>query len=92
MIAITGVGPQRAVHRSSWFVPIPIVRVDSTIARLIGFPRDQLIQTRSGSLSFGGMRMVLLSWHAARLGPGWHYTSPGLLPRKTVLAGLPDLP
>ena len=69
MIAIAGVGPQGVVHRSSWFVRAPVVRVDSTAARLIGFPRDQLVQTRSGSLSFGGMWMVLLSWHATRLDP-----------------------
>ena len=68
VIAITGVGPQGVVHQSSRFVRVPAVRVDSTAARLIGIPRDQLVQTRSGSLSFGGMWMVLLSWHAARLG------------------------
>ena len=92
VIAIAGVGPRGVVHRSSWFVRVPVLRVDSTVARLIGFPGDQLVQTRSSSLSFGGMWMVLLSWHAAMLGPGWHYTGPGLLPRKTILAGLPDLP
>ena len=92
MIAIAGVGSQEVVHRSSWFVRFPVVRVDSTVAWLIGFPGDQLVRTRSGSLSFGGMWMVLLSWHVARLGLGWHYTGPGLLPRKTILAGLPDLP
>ena len=69
MIAIAGVGPQGVVHRSSWFARAPAVRVDSTTARLIGFPRDQLVQTRSGSLLFGGTWKVLLSWHAARLGP-----------------------
>ena len=51
------------------FTRAHIVRVDSTVARLIGFPRDQPVQTRSSSLSFGGMWMVLLSWHAARLDP-----------------------
>ena len=46
-----------------------VVRVDSTVVWLIGFPGDQLIQTRLDSLSFGGIWMVLLSWYAARLGP-----------------------
>ena len=69
VIAITGVGPQGVVHPSSRFVHIPAVRVDSTAARLIGFPRDQLVQSRSGSLLFDGMWMVLLLWHAIRLGP-----------------------
>ena len=46
-----------------------LVRVDSTAARLIGFHGDQPIQIRLSSLSFCGMLMVLLSWHAARLGP-----------------------
>ena len=48
---------------------VPTLRVDSIAERLIGFPRDQLVQTRSGSLLFGAMWMVLLSWHAAKLGP-----------------------
>ena len=69
VIAIAGVGPQGVVHRSSQFVRIPTVRVDSTVARLISSLRDQLVQTRSGSLSFSGMWMVLLSWHVAKLGP-----------------------
>ena len=69
MIAIVGVGPQGVVHQSSWFTRAPAVRADSTTASLIGFPRDQLVQTRLGSLLFGGTWMELLSWHAARLGP-----------------------
>ena len=69
VIAIAGVGPQGVVHRSSRFTRAPVVRVDNTVAWLIGFPGDQLVQTRSGSLLFGGMWMVLLSWHAAMLGP-----------------------
>ena len=69
VISIAGVGPQGVVHRSSRFARAPAMRVDSTTARLIGFPRDQLVQTRSGSLLFGGMWMVLLSWHVARLDP-----------------------
>ena len=69
VIALVRAGPQGVVRRSSRFARVPAVRVDSTIARLIGFPRDQLIQTRSGSLLFGGIWIVLLSWHAARLGP-----------------------
>ena len=69
VIAIAGVGPQGVVHRSSRFVRVPTVRVDSIAARLIGFLVDLLVQTRSGSLSFGCMWMVLLSWHVARLGP-----------------------
>ena len=52
----------------------------------------QFVPTRSGILSFGGMWMAPLSWHAVRLGLRWHYTGPGLPPRKTVLVGLPDLP
>ena len=59
VIAIAGVGPQGVVHRSSWFTRAPAVRGDSTAAQLIGFPGDQLVQTRSGSLFFGGMWMVL---------------------------------
>ena len=69
LIAIVGASLQGVVHRSNRFVRVPAVRVDSTAARLIGFPGDQLVQTRSGSLLFGGMWMALLSWHAARLGP-----------------------
>ena len=69
MIAIAAFGPQGVVPRSSGFVRVPAVRVDSTAALLIGFPGDLLAQTRSGSLQFGGMWMVFLSWHAARLGP-----------------------
>ena len=68
VIAIVGAGLQGVVQRSSRFARVPTVRVNSTTARLIGFPGDQLVQTRSGSLLFGGMWMVLLSWHAARLG------------------------
>ena len=68
VIAIAGVGPQWVVQRSIHFARVPTVRVDSTSARLIGFPGDQLAQTQSGSLLFGGMWMVLLSWHVARLG------------------------
>ena len=55
VIAITGVGPQWVVHQSSRFACAPAVRVDNTVARLIGFTRDQLVQTRSSSLLFGGM-------------------------------------
>ena len=69
VIAIAGVGPQWVVQRSIRFARAPAVRVDSTVTRLIGFPGDQLVQTQSGSLLFGGMWMVLLSWHVARLGP-----------------------
>ena len=68
VIAITAVGPQGVVPRRGGFVLVPVVRVDSTVARLISFPGDELAQTRSGSLSFGGMWMVLLSWNVARLG------------------------
>ena len=69
VIAIAGVGPQGVIHRSSRFVRVPAVRVDSTAVRLIGFLGDQLVQSRSGSLLFCGMWMVLLSWHVARLSP-----------------------
>ena len=69
VIAIAGVDPQGVVRRSTRFARAPVVRVDSTAAQLIGFPRDQLVQTRSGRLLFGGMWMVLLSWRVARLDP-----------------------
>ena len=69
VISIEGAGPQGVVPRRGRFARAPLVRVDSTAARLIGFPRDQPVQIRSSSLSFGGMWMVLLSWHVARLGP-----------------------
>ena len=68
VIAIAGVGPQWVVQRSIHFARTPSVRVDSTAARLIGFPGDQLVQTQLRSLLFGGMWMVLRSWHVARLG------------------------
>ena len=68
VISIAGAGPQGVVRRGR-FTRAPLVRVDSTVARLIGFPRDQPVQIRSSSLSFGVMWMVLLSWHAARLAP-----------------------
>ena len=68
MIAIVGVGLQAVVHWSSRFARVLAMRVDSTVARLIGSSRDQPIYTRSSSLLFGGMWMVLLSWHAAKLG------------------------
>ena len=69
MIAIAGVGPQWVVQRSIRFTHTPTVRVDSTAVRLIGFLGDQFVQTQSGSLLFGGMWMVLHSWHVARLSP-----------------------
>ena len=69
VIAIAAIGPQGVVPRRGRFVRAPVVRVDSTAARLIGFPGDQLAQIRSGSLSFGGMWMVSLLWHVARLNP-----------------------
>ena len=68
VIAIAGVGPQWVVWRSIRFARAPTVRIDSIAARLISFPGDQLAQTQSESLLFGGMWMVLLSWHVARLG------------------------
>ena len=69
VISIAGAGPQGVVPRRGRFACVPVVRVDSTAARLIGFPGDQPVQIRSSSLSFGGMWMVLLSWHAVRLDP-----------------------
>ena len=42
VIAIAVVGSQGVVPRSGGFVHVPVVRVDSTVARLIGFPGDQL--------------------------------------------------
>ena len=68
-IAIAEAGPQGVAPRRGRFARAPVVRVDSTAARLIGFPGDQPDQIQSSSLSFGGMCMVLLSWHAARLDP-----------------------
>ena len=38
VIAIVGVSSQGVVHWNSWFVRVPGVRVDNTVARLIGFP------------------------------------------------------
>ena len=70
VIAIAGVGPQGVVHRCSRFARVPTVRVDSTTVRRIGFPRGKLVQSRSDNLLFGDTWMVLLSWHAVRLGPG----------------------
>ena len=92
VIAIAGVGPRGILPRRCRLERALVVRVSSTAARLTGFPGDQLAPTRSGSLSFGGMWMALLSWHVARPSPRWHYTGPGLPPRKTVLVGLPGLP
>ena len=69
VISIARVSPQWVVQRSIRFARAPAVRVNSTAARLITYPRDQLAQTQSGSLLFGSMWMVLLSWHVARLGP-----------------------
>ena len=69
VIVIAGVGSQWVAQWSVRFVRAPTVKVDSTTARLIGFPGDQLVRTQSGSLLSGGMWMVLLSWHAARFAP-----------------------
>ena len=63
-----GAGLQGVVPRRGRFARAPLVRADSIAARLISFP-DQPVQIRSSSLSFGSMWMVLLSWHATRLGP-----------------------
>ena len=69
VIAIAGVGPQGVVSWRGRFARAPLVRVDSIATRLIGFPRGQPVQIQSSSLSFCGIWMVLLSWHAAKLGP-----------------------
>ena len=69
VIVIAMISPHGVVPRRYRFVRAPVVRADNTTARLIDFPGDQLAQIRSGSLSFGGMWMVSLSWHVARLGP-----------------------
>ena len=61
VIAIVGACPLRVVPRRGRFTRAPVVRVGSTFARLIGFLGDPLVQTRSGSLLFDGMWMVLLS-------------------------------
>ena len=55
VIAIAGVGPQRVLPQRCWLERAPVVRVDSIVARLTGFPRDQLAPIQSGSLLFGGM-------------------------------------
>ena len=49
VIAIAGVDPQGLVHWSTRFARVPVVRVDSTVVRLTGFPEYQLVQTQSGS-------------------------------------------
>ena len=49
VIAIARVDPQGVVHCSTFFARVLVVRVDSTVARLTGFPEDQLAQTRLGS-------------------------------------------
>ena len=49
VISIARVDPQGVVHWSTRFARIPAMRVDSTAARLTGFPEDQLARTRSGS-------------------------------------------
>ena len=49
VISIARVDPQGVVHWSPRFARVPVVRVDSTVARLNGFPEDQLARTRSGS-------------------------------------------
>ena len=46
VIAIAGVDLQGVVHLSTRFARVSAVRVDSTTARLTGFPEDQLAQTR----------------------------------------------
>ena len=69
VIAIVRVDLQGVVRRSTHFARAPAVRVDSTAARLIGFPGDQLDQIQSGSLLFGGTWMALLSWRVAMLDP-----------------------
>ena len=61
VIAIAGAGPQGLLPRRCRLERAPVVRVDSTAARLIGFPGDQLAPTRSSSLSFGCMWKAPLS-------------------------------
>ena len=55
VIAIVGAGPPGVVPLRGRFTRAPVVRVGSTVARLISFPGDPLVQTRSGSLLFDGM-------------------------------------
>ena len=69
VISIAGASPQGVVPQRGRFARTPVVRADSTVVRLISFLGDQPVQTQSCSLSFGGLWMVLLSWHAAKLGP-----------------------
>ena len=49
VIAIARVDTQGVVHGSTRFARVPAVTVDSTSARLTGFPEDQLARTRSSS-------------------------------------------
>ena len=49
VIAIARVDPQGVVRRSTRFARAPVVKVDSTAGRLIGFPGDQFVQTQLGS-------------------------------------------
>ena len=49
VIVIARVDPQGVVHWSTLFARVLAVRVDSTTARLTGFPEDQLARKRSGS-------------------------------------------
>ena len=69
MIAIVRVSSQGVVLRSDHLACVLVERSDNTVVRLIGFPRGQLVQPRSGNLLFGDMWKALLSLHAAKLGP-----------------------
>ena len=55
VIVIARVGPQGVLPQRCWLERAPVVRVDSTAARLTCFPGDQLPPIQSGSLLFSGM-------------------------------------
>ena len=67
IIFIVGVDLRGVVGRGTYFARAPVMTVDNTDARLIGFPGDQLVQIQSDSLLFGDTWMVLLSWRVATL-------------------------
>ena len=69
VIVIVRADLRGVVRRGTYFARAPVVGVDNTVARLIRFRGDQLVQIQSGSLLFGDMWRVLLSWRVATLGP-----------------------
>ena len=49
MIAIVRIGFQEVVLQSGQIARVLVERFDNTVVRLIGFPRGQLVQPRSGN-------------------------------------------